>query len=64
MIVFFDDILAYIQNLKDHLMHLKIVLETLGQQQLHALKFKSKFGCSKIEYLGHIISKEGVKACP
>jgi hypothetical protein len=62
ILVFFNDILVYSANINDHLNHLKTTLEVLRAHQLFAKKSKCRFGCSKIEYLGHLISAEGVKA--
>jgi hypothetical protein len=59
---FFNDILVYSPNMQDHLDHLKITLEVLIAHQLFAKKSKCRFGCSEIDYLGHLISAEGVKA--
>ena len=64
VLVFFDDILVYSSNLYDHLSHLKIVLEILQSHQLYAKQSKCVFGYAEVEYLGHIISGEGVKADP
>jgi hypothetical protein len=63
VLVFFDDILVYIQNLKKHLEHLKVVLKMLQDNQLFAKMSKCTFGCQEVSYLGHLISK-GVKANP
>jgi hypothetical protein len=60
--MFFDDILVYSSNIQVHSRHLKITLEVLRVHQLFAKKSKCRFGCSEIEYLGHLISAEGVKA--
>jgi len=62
--IFFDDILIYSKNIKDHLNHLKVVLELLQSHQLYAKLSKCQFGCQEVEYLGHLISVEGVKANP
>jgi len=45
-----------------HLEHLTKALTLLKQHQLFVKLSKCKFGCSKVEYLGHIISVEGVCA--
>ncbi|XP_039145476.1 uncharacterized protein LOC120282666 [Dioscorea cayenensis subsp. rotundata] len=62
VLVFFDDILVYSRSWRDHLMHLQTVLQVLRDQQLFAEESKCSFGQSHIEYLGHIISVDGVSA--
>jgi hypothetical protein len=62
VLIFFYDILVYSKDTEDHLRHLGLVLEVLQNRQLYAKKVKCKFECLEIEYLGHMISAEGVKA--
>jgi hypothetical protein len=64
VLVFFDDILVYSRDMKDHIVHLREVLETLKQHQFYAKQSKCRFGVAEIDYLGHLISQEGVKADP
>ncbi|XP_042946134.1 uncharacterized protein LOC122279514 [Carya illinoinensis] len=64
VLVFFDDILVYSKSLQDHLAHLKTVLEVMKTHQFFAKASKCVFGSKEVEYLGHIISSEGVKADP
>lgn len=59
--VFFDDILVYRRNLSDHLEHLKVVLETLKTHNLYAKLSKYSFAQQTTEYLGHVVSAEGVQ---
>ena len=63
-LVFFDDILVYSKTLEDHVYHLRLVLEALAKRQLYAKKSKCVFACKVVEYLGHLISGEGVKTDP
>ena len=61
---FFNDILVYSKALSDHLGHLRLVLETLVKHQLFAKKSKCMFVCGEVEYLGLLISGEGVRIDP
>ncbi|GAV92764.1 hypothetical protein CFOL_v3_36142, partial [Cephalotus follicularis] len=46
------------------LKHLRITLEILKQHSLVAKRSKCIFGGSKVEYLGHFISEQGVSTDP
>lgn len=62
--MFFDDILIYSKTMEDHATHLRTVLFTLRQNKLFAKLSKCIFAQKEIEYLGHIISTEGVATDP
>ncbi|XP_026378796.1 uncharacterized protein LOC113273262 [Papaver somniferum] len=64
ILVLFDDILVYSPSLEDHLLHLQTTLELLRSHQLTTNISKCSFGQSEIEYLGHIITRNGVMADP
>jgi hypothetical protein len=64
VLVFFDDILIYSKSWEDHLQHVDKVLQLLKEQQLYAKPSKCFFGVKEVEYLGHIVSHEGVKVDP
>ena len=64
VLIFFDDILIYNRSWKDHVQHVGRVLKLLQEKQLYAKTSKYFFGVQEVEYLGHIISHEGVKVDP
>ncbi|XP_044476613.1 uncharacterized protein LOC123204119 [Mangifera indica] len=64
ILVFFDDILIYSSTLSAHLHHLSLALQLLSDHHLLLNRKKCSFGVSRLEYLGHIISAEGVAADP
>ena len=61
LIVFIKDILIYLSTREKHEEHLYIVLQTLREHQLYAKFSKCEFWLTGVKFLGHIVSKEGVK---
>ncbi|KAJ4784848.1 polyprotein [Rhynchospora pubera] len=64
ILVFFDDILVYSKTMAEHEHHLRATLEILMENKLYAKMSKCEFGTEKLEYLGHIISVDGVATDP
>jgi hypothetical protein len=64
VLFFFDDILIYSKTWSFHLSHVNQVLHILSNHQLFLKQSKCAFGASKVEYLGHIVSKDGVRVNP
>lgn len=64
VLVFFDDILIFSPNWSDHLFHVEQVLFLLHKHQFYAKLSKCRFGVQSVDYLGHIISAQGVQADP
>jgi hypothetical protein len=64
ILVFFDDIMVFSSSPESHKEHLRITLDILRTNKLFAKRSKCQFGCTEVEYLGHIISADGVSANP
>jgi hypothetical protein len=64
VLVFFYDILIYSKSWEDHVRHVDKVLQLLKEKQLYAKPSKCFFGVKEVDYLGHIVSHEGVKVDP
>jgi hypothetical protein len=62
--VFFDDILIFSKNEEQHKIHLVVVFEVLKENKLYVNRKKYEFFLHKIQYLGHIISNEGISMDP
>ncbi|GJV39364.1 reverse transcriptase [Tanacetum coccineum] len=55
-----DDILVYNKSLDEHVDHLTAVLTKMRDHNIFAKKSKCVFSNSQVEYLGHVISAQGV----
>ena len=64
LIVFINDILVYSKGKEEHEQHLRVVLQTLRNQQLYAKFFKCEFWLENVTFLRHVISKEGIQVDP
>ena len=61
MLVFFYYTLIYKKSWEENIQHVGMVLTLLEEKQLYVKPSKCAFGVQEVEYLGHIISHEGVK---
>jgi hypothetical protein len=64
VLVFFDDILIYSKTWTSHLSHVDQVLHLLSKHQIFLKLYKYVFGALEVEYLGHLIGKDGVRVDP
>nr|GEW13707.1 putative reverse transcriptase domain-containing protein [Tanacetum cinerariifolium] len=60
VIVFIDDILIYSKDEKEHEEHLKAILELLKKEELYAKFSKCEFWIPKVQFLGHVIDRQGI----
>ena len=64
VVVFIDDILMYSKDKEEHADHLRTVLQTLRENRLYAKLKKCEFWLSEVIFLGHVVSKKGIKVDP
>nr|GEY86768.1 putative reverse transcriptase domain-containing protein [Tanacetum cinerariifolium] len=60
LIVFIDDILIYSRNKEERANHLRIILELLKKEKLHAKFSKCDFWISIVQFLRHMIDSQGL----
>ncbi|CDO69315.1 hypothetical protein BN946_scf184976.g34 [Trametes cinnabarina] len=60
VVVYLDDILIYSNSLEEHRQHVKEVLRRLRKFKLYARADKCEFHATSVEYLGYILSPEGL----
>ncbi|CAA7046444.1 unnamed protein product [Microthlaspi erraticum] len=64
VVVYFDDILIFSLTIEAHLIHLREVLEVLRRDQLFATLKKCEFGSPAVQFLGYIVSSQGLSVDP
>ncbi|CAG8608012.1 7341_t:CDS:1 [Paraglomus occultum] len=58
--VYIDDLNIYSADFDQHLVHLRNIFEKCKKYRLKLKREKCKFACEELEFLGHVISKEGL----
>ncbi|GBG66158.1 hypothetical protein CBR_g57040 [Chara braunii] len=61
VIVYLDDILIFSKSVEEHAQHVETVLSLLRQHKYKVNLEKCEFGRTKILYLGHEVSAEGIR---
>ncbi|GJP52666.1 hypothetical protein CLOM_g11761 [Closterium sp. NIES-68] len=64
VVVYLDDILIYSRDMKQHGEHLRRVFEILRRERFYVKLSKSEFALEKVQFLGHIVSAQGVHVDP
>lgn len=64
VVVYLDDICIYSKTPEEHLEHLEKVLAVLKEHKLYVGLDKCTFGVEEMEFLGHIVGKDGIKVDP
>jgi len=64
VVVFIDDILIYSESREEHAEHLRMALEVLKEHKLYGKLSKCEFWLNKVQFLGHVISAQGIAMDP
>ena len=63
-LVYIDDLLIFSKDFDQHLHHLNLVFENLRSANLTLHPSKCKFATKQVKYLGHYVSKDGLRVNP
>jgi hypothetical protein len=64
VLVFLDDILIYSKTAEEHVRHVREVLWLLRKHQLFAKLSMCAFFLDSVDFLGHVVSAEGIHTIP
>ncbi|GJP48182.1 hypothetical protein CLOM_g7456 [Closterium sp. NIES-68] len=64
VVVYLDNILVYSRDMQQHVEHLRRVFEILRGERFNVKLSKSDFALEKVQFLGHIVSAQGVHVDP
>jgi hypothetical protein len=64
VLLYLDDILVYSKSEAEHEEHLRLVLQKLREHRYYAKFSKCEFWLDKVNFLGHVISAEGIAVDP
>ncbi|KAJ7998214.1 hypothetical protein DPEC_G00220270 [Dallia pectoralis] len=64
LLIYLDDVIVFSPDFDSHMLHLEQVFERLWKQGLKLQPRKFSLFQSKVTFLGHVVSKEGVSTDP
>ncbi|GJP64958.1 hypothetical protein CLOP_g21890 [Closterium sp. NIES-67] len=64
VVVYLDDILINSHDIKQHVEHLRRVFKILRRERFYVKLSKSEFALEKFQFLGHMVSAQGVHVDP
>jgi hypothetical protein len=64
VVVYLDDILIFSKTPEEHLQHVDTILQVLQQHKIYCGLDKCAFGLKEVDFLGHVVSADGVKPDP
>ena len=64
VLLYLDDILVYSKSEAEHEEHLRLVLQKLRDHKFYAKFAKCEVWLTEVNFLGHVISAEGIAVDP
>ena len=64
VLIYLDDILIFSRTAEEHRKHVELVLRRLQEHKLRAKLSKCAFGLTELDFLGHVVSKDGIRPDP
>ncbi|GJU59191.1 putative reverse transcriptase domain-containing protein [Tanacetum coccineum] len=64
IILFIDDILIYSKSEEEHEVYLKTILDLLKKEKLYAKFSKCEFWLKEVQFLGHVVNRDGIHVDP
>ncbi|CAA9999485.1 unnamed protein product, partial [Nesidiocoris tenuis] len=61
---YLDDLLVASSTQEEHVQHLHLLFECLSQHHINVHVDKCVFGVSEVDFLGHLVSKDGIRPLP
>ena len=63
-LIYLDDVLVYSRTFDEHLQHLRLVFDRFRTAGLKLKPSKCHFGQKQVNYLGHVITRDGIQPDP
>lgn len=63
-LVYMDNIIIFSTSLQEHLINIRLILETLREFNMKIQVHKCEFLQKEVAFLGHVVTPEGVKPNP
>ena len=64
ILVYIEDILIFSKNESEYHKHVEAVFQSLAENSFHVKRHKCTLFTPSVEFLGHVISDDGISICP
>ena len=64
VVIYLDDVIVFSKSIEDHMQHLEEVLKRFEQHNLKLKPRKCELLRTQVEFLGHVVTSEGVMTSP